>query len=68
MEILHTDERRQLVIDRIILHCVELVGETRAHPNIADVSGLDDIVQRLHCLFDRSVVVEAVALEEIDVL
>ena len=39
-----------------------LVSIAGAHANIANVAGLDDIMKCLHCLLDRSSVVEPMAL------
>jgi hypothetical protein len=62
------EKKTHLVLLRKRLHLVELVGVTRAHPDVADLSGLDDVVKRRHGLLDRSFLVEAVALEDVDVV
>lgn len=53
---------------RLTLHELELPRPAAAHPDVPHPSGLNDVVQRAHRLFDRSVVVESVALEDIDVV
>ena len=66
--VLHADERRKAVVDRVVLHLVELICPARAHADVANVSGLYDIMESLHRLFDGSVVIESVALQEINVI
>jgi len=51
-----------------VLHGGELPRPHRRGPEIADLAGLDDVVQRLHRLLDRRVRIEAVDLVEIDVV
>jgi hypothetical protein len=68
MVVLHRDERRQLVIDRIVLHRMELVGVAAGHPDIPCVSSLNNVVQGLHCLGDGCVGVKAVTLKDINVV
>jgi hypothetical protein len=50
------------------LHDAELPRPTRAHPDVPDVAGLDDVVEGLHGLLDRGVWIEAMALQDIDVV
>lgn len=41
------------------LHLMELVRVTRAHADVSAVAGLDDVVERVHRLLDRCVIVES---------
>ena len=52
----------------LTLHELELPCPATAHSNVPDPSLLDDPMQSLHGLLDRSVLVESVALKEIDVI
>lgn len=45
-----------------------LVGITRRHADVPDISSLDDIMQGLHRLLDRSVSVESMTLEDVDIV
>ena len=53
---------------RLTLHQLELVRPATAHADIPDLPTLHDIMQRLHRLLDGRVIVEAVALEDVDVV
>ena len=66
--ILHRDKRRKLVGNCIVLHCLELVGVAARHPDVSCIAGFDYIMQSLHGLGDRSVVVEAMALDYVDII
>jgi hypothetical protein len=66
--VLHRDKWRELVIDRIVLHRVELVGVAARHPNISRISSLNDIMQSLHRLCNRCVGVKAVTLKDVDIV
>lgn len=66
--ILHRNKRREFIVDCIVLHCVELVSVATRHPNVPRISSLDDIVQSLHRLGNRGIVVESMALEDIDIV
>lgn len=66
--ILHRDERSEVVRDRVVLHGVELIGVATRHADVTGITGFDDVVQGLHGFGDGGVVVEAVALEDIDVV
>lgn len=66
--ILHRDKRRELVRDCIVLHGLELIGVTARHADVPRVPGLDDVVQGLHGFGDGCVIVEPVALEDVDVV
>ena len=68
VEVLHRDERRELIIDRVVLHRLKLIGVAARHPNVADVASLDDIMEGLHCLFNRSFRIETMALEHVYVV
>ena len=50
------------------LHDLELPRPATAHTDIPDPARLHHIVQSLHGLFDGRVIVEAVALEDIDIV
>ena len=50
------------------LHCMELPSITATHANVAYPTRLDNVVKSLHCLFNGSLRVEPVALEDIDVV
>ena len=52
----------------LTLHGAELPGVARAHANVADVSRLDDVVERLHRLLDRRIIVEPMALKNVNVV
>ena len=66
--VLHTDEWREVVVDGIVLHGMELIGVATGHADVARVSGLDHVVQRLHGLGDGGIIVEAVALKDVDIV
>lgn len=66
--VLHRDKRCQVVGDGVVLHREELVCIARAHSNVANVARFDNIVQSLHRFFDRCLRVEAMALEDVNVV
>lgn len=51
----------------LTLHQLELPGPTTTHSDIPDPTSLDDIMQRLHGLFNRCFRVESVELEYVNV-
>ena len=51
-----------------VLQCLELPGPHRGGADVADLAGLDDVVQRLHRLLHRRLSVVAVDLVEIYVV
>jgi len=65
---LHRDERRELVLDGIVLHGMELVRPTGVHADVSHVSSLDYIVKRLYHLFNWSLQVKTMALQNVDVI
>lgn len=66
--VLHRNERRQVVRDRIALHDVELPSVATRHSNVTRVSCFDDIMESLHSLSDGSIRIEPMALEDIDIV
>ena len=54
--------------DQHTLHHGELVCPAAAHSDVPDKTLLYDPMKSLHCLFDRGVVVESMALEHIDIV
>lgn len=66
--VLHRDEGSQVVGDRIVLHRVELIRIARAHSDVADVARFDHIVQSLHSFLDRGLIIEAMALKDVDIV
>lgn len=66
--VLHRDKGRQVVGDRIVLHRVELIRIARAHSDVADVARSDNIVQSLHSFLDWGPVIEAMTLEDVDIV
>lgn len=50
------------------LHSVKLPSITATHPNVAHPTRLDNIVKGLHSLSDGCLVIEPVALKDIDVV
>lgn len=52
----------------LTLHQLELPRETTAHSNIPHRTRLHDVMQSLHGLFDGRLIIEAVALQDIDVV
>ena len=68
MLILHTHEFGPPVLLRDELHHGELVRPHGAGSDVPHLAQLDEIVQRLHGLFDRGRPIEAMNLEEIDVI
>ena len=38
--VLHRDERREVIVNRVVLHGLELICIAGAHANISDFSGL----------------------------
>ena len=50
------------------LHLSELHSPHTACTDIPHLTHLDEVVQRLHSLFNRYVCIEAVNLEEVDIL
>ena len=65
--ILHADELGPAVLLGAELHAGKLRGPHAACTNVAHLAGLDQVMQSLHGLFDRSVGVEAMDLQKIDV-
>ena len=53
---------------RLTLHKLELPSPTAAHSNVPDLAHLHEIVKRLHCLFNRTRIVESVTLKHIDII
>lgn len=68
MEVLHRNEWCEFVVDCVVLHCLKLIGVAARHPNVANVTSLNNVVERLHCLFNRSIRVETVALKYVYVV
>lgn len=62
------DKRLDFEICERTLHHLELPSPATAHSDMSHISRFDHIVKRLHGLFDRRIVVEAVTLEEINVV
>ena len=52
----------------LTLHELELVCPATAHPDVPNQTGLNYIMQCLHRLLDGSVVVEPMALKDVDVV
>ncbi len=52
----------------LTLHELELPSPTTGHPNVSYPSELDNIMESLHRLLDRSLGVESVALEDVHVV
>lgn len=50
------------------LHSVELPSIAATHSNVTHPARLDNIVKSLHSLFNGCIVVEPVALKDIDVI
>jgi hypothetical protein len=65
--VLHADKLRPPMLLSNELHARKLHRPHTARANVAHLPALDQIVQRLHCLFDRHRFVEAVDLQEVDV-
>jgi len=66
--VLHADELRPTVEFGGVLRLAELPGPHRRRPDVANLARLDHVVQGLHRLLDRSVMVEPVDLVEVDVV
>ena len=66
--VLHADELGPSVLLRHGLHHTELVGPHGTRAKVADFTAFDEVVQRFHGLFDGCVRVEAVHLQEVDVV
>ena len=66
--ILHTHEPCPAVFLRARLHHRKLVRPHTAGPDVAHFPGPHEIVKRLHGFFNGRFIVEAVDLEEIDVI
>src|SRR5215831_13214862 len=66
--VLHRHELRPAVLLRDRQHLRELPGIHARRPNVARLSGAHDVVERLHRLFYRRVVIEAMDLIQIDVV
>jgi len=66
--VLHGDERGEPVRDRVVLHGMELIRVARAHADIPHIPSLDDIVKSLHSFFNWGGVVEAMALQQINII
>jgi hypothetical protein len=64
--ILHGHEGRPAVAVGRVLHGGELPGPHRGGAEVADLAGLDEVVQGFHGLLDRGLRVEAVDLVEVD--
>ena len=50
------------------MHSVELPSITATHSNVMYPTRLDDVVKGLHCLFDGGLLIEPMALKEVDVI
>jgi hypothetical protein len=50
------------------LHQLELPSKAAAHADVSHVASFHDIVQSPHCLLDRSVLIEPMALQNVDVV
>lgn len=59
---------RSARVRRLTLHLVELPRIAARHANVARIPRLHDIMQRLHRLLDRRFIIEAVALEDVDIV
>jgi hypothetical protein len=55
-------------LEKPTLHDAELPRPTRAHPDVSDVAGLDDVMEGLHGLLNGGIWVETMALQDIDVV
>ena len=66
--VLHADKLGPPVSLSGELHLGELVGPHGAGTNVADFARLDEVMQCFHCFLDRDGGVEAVDLEEVDVV
>ena len=66
--VLHRYERREFVRNGVVLHGMELIGVAARHADVPRVPSLNDIVQGLHGFGNGSIVVEPVALKQIDVV
>lgn len=65
--VLHAHKLGPPVLLRDELHASKLHCPHAARANVAHLSALDEVVQRLHCLLDRHGVVEAVDLQQVNV-
>ena len=65
--VLHAHERRPAILLRNRVHFRELPGPHRACANVPNLSTLDKIMKRFHCLCNGRVRIEAVDLQEVDV-
>ncbi len=50
-----------------VLHHGELIGPHRAGPDVSNLTALHQVMQGFHGLFNRSVLVEPMNLQKIDV-
>ena len=66
--VLHADELSPAVLLRHGLHHAEFVCPHGTRAKVADFTAFDEVVQGFHGLFDGRVRVEAVHLQEVDVV
>src|SRR5215468_10433421 len=66
--VLHGDELRQPMQSGRVLGLGELPGVHRGGAEVSGLAGVDDISQRVECLFDRSGAVPAMDLIEVHVV
>lgn len=66
--VLHADKLGPAVHLGAKLHLGELPRPHRAGADIAHLAALDDVVQGFHCFFDGHSVIEAMDLEQVDVV
>lgn len=57
-----------MVVNRVVLHRVELPSVAAGHPDVTRIASFDDVVQSVHGLSSRRILVKAMALEDIDVI
>ena len=66
--VLHANELRPPVPLGAVLHLCELIGPHRTRPDVSHLAASDEIVQGLHCFLDRRFLVEAVYLQQVDIV
>lgn len=66
--ILHANELGPPILLRHKLHLRKLHRPHTTRTNIPDLPALDQIMQSLHCLLDRRVLIESVDLQQVDVV
>ncbi|MEJ7605704.1 MAG: hypothetical protein WKF37_05430, partial [Bryobacteraceae bacterium] len=66
--VLHADEFRPATLTRDVEHTGELPGEHRRSAKVTNFAAADQIIESFQGFFDRSFVIEAMDLVEVDVI